>query len=119
MGMCGPRMQSAQRADVDDAAPGRFQVRIRRLGRQERSAGIGGKHRIPLLHRDAFQSGRFVAPGIVHQDVDAAELIGDGVDGGADLCGIAQVGPEGAGQHAALRQFGDRLPAPPLRIPDT
>ncbi len=89
VGMGGPGMEAAERADVDDASVGGFEVRVRGLGDEERGAGIGFKHPVPLLDGDAFEGGGFEVAGIVDEDVETAELDGDGFDGGANLCGVA------------------------------
>ena len=50
--MGGPRMHTAQRANVHNAAMRRLQVWVRSLSHQERPARVRGEHGVPLLRCD-------------------------------------------------------------------
>ena len=54
---------------------------------------------------------------VVEQDVDAAELVGGGMNGGADRIVVADVGGEGQAVHAECPAFmgqGSRSSAEPM-----
>ena len=57
MSVAGPRMQAAERANVDDAAARGAKIRQNLAGNQKRAAGVGLEHRVPLLERKALQGG--------------------------------------------------------------
>jgi hypothetical protein len=95
VGVGGPGMQPAQRADVDDAAGGGAQVRMGSLGHEEGSTGVGGEHRVPLLDGDVFEDFGLEAAGVVDEEVDTAKLFGDGGDGLHDAFGIAEIAADG------------------------
>src|SRR5580704_3778136 len=109
VGVGGPGMESTEGADVDDAAMGGFQIRVSGLGGEERGAGVGFEHGVPLFDGDGFKGSGFVAAGVVDEDVEAGEAGGGGFDGGADLGGIAEFGAQGKGLDAKGLKFGNRL----------
>ena len=45
-----------------------------------------------------------------YEDVEAGESGDGGIDGGADLCGVAELGAKGGGLDAQFFQIGNRLP---------
>ena len=109
VGVGGPGMESAEGADVDDAAAGGFQIRVSGLSGEEGGAGVGFEHGVPLFDGDGFEGSGFEAAGIVDEDVEAGEAGGGGLDGGADLSGIAEFGAKGKGVDAESLKIGNRL----------
>ena len=102
-------MEAAERADVDDASMGGFEVRVRGLGGEERGTGIGFEHPVPLIDGDAFEGGGFEVAGVVDEDIETREAGGSGFDGGANLGGVAEFGTEGGGFDAKGFEAGNGL----------
>ena len=109
-------MESAEGADVDDAAVGGFQIRVRGLSGEKGSAGVGFEHGVPLLDGEGFEGGGFVAAGVVDEDVETGETGGGGFNGGADLGGIAEFGAQGKGLDAESLKVGNGLSGFGFRI---
>jgi Protein of unknown function (DUF4232) len=107
VGVGGPGMETAERADVDDAAACGFEIGIGGLGGEEGAAGVGFEHGVPLFDGDVLEGGGFVAAGVVDEDIEAGEAVGGGFDGGAHLSGVAEVGVEGGCPDAASLKVGD------------
>ena len=53
------------------------EMRMGGLGHQERGAGVGGEHRVPLLDGDVLQSFGLEDAGVVDEQVELAELFDD------------------------------------------
>jgi len=100
-------VDSAEGADVDDAAMGGFEVRVGGLGDEERAAGVGLEHGVPLGDGDGFEDGGFKDSGVVDQDIQPAEGGDDGGDGLADALGGADIALEGSGLDSEGVELGD------------
>lgn len=110
MAVGGPGVEAAERSYINDAAASGFEMGVSGLSGEERGAGVGLEHGVPLLDGEGFEGGRFEAAGVVDEDVEAGESGDGGIDGGADLCGIAELGAKGGGLDAQFFQIGNRLP---------
>src|SRR5271156_2499073 len=98
-------MDAAERSDINDAPMCGLQMGMGSLRGEERSAGVGFKHGIPLLDRDSFQDLGFKAARIVDEEVETSEIGGDLGDGGLNAFGLAQVGMDGGGADAEVFEF--------------
>ena len=107
MSVGGPGVDSAEGADVDDAAAGSFEMWLRGLGGEEGRAGVGLEHRVPLLDGDGVERGGLEDSGVVDEDVEASEVGGNGVDGVADAFRRAEVARVTSGADAVGAEFGD------------
>src|SRR5580658_1630399 len=103
----GPRMDAAERADVDDAAAAALQMRIGVPGHEERAAGVGGEHLIPLLELDALERFGFEAAGVVDEDVETAERERGIVDGVLDAPLVMHVAAYCGSLHAEATEVHD------------
>ena len=114
--------QSGDRRDVDDdaAAAAEHHGAAGGLRHQEAARDIGVEHAAPLFER--HRHGRFgpADPGVVHEDVEPAESLDRGREGGLHLIGLRDVAGEsqavdvlrlelGLGRHEPLlASRGDR-----------
>src|SRR5205807_9609717 len=70
-----PRAYSPERAYVDDSALS-FAKRVQSfLRNQERAAGIGSKHRIPLRQAQFLKLSCLIIRSIVHKNIDASQIL--------------------------------------------
>src|SRR5947199_6995454 len=70
-----PRAYSPERAYVDDSALS-FAKRVQSfLRNQERAAGIGSKHRIPLRQAQFLKLSCLIIRSIVHKNIDASQFL--------------------------------------------
>ena len=97
------------RCHVDDAAPvGRFHGGQRQARGVESAAQVDGQHRVPFIDWKVFNFCNVLNAGVIHQNVDAAELVGCKFHHGFDLGGLAHVGAVVGHLHTqgADRSFG-------------
>ena len=81
------------RADIDDlAAAGRLHRGIDRLRAQEGAGQVGLDHAVPLGEFERVRRLADIDAGIVDEDVDPAELVGDAADHGGDRLLVGDVG---------------------------
>src|SRR5438552_17341241 len=70
-----PRAYSPERAYVDDSALS-FAKRVQSfLRNQERAAGIGSEHRIPLRQGQLLKLSCLIIRSVVHQNIDASQFL--------------------------------------------
>ncbi len=97
-------MHAAQRTNVDDASLAFMQVRICRLGHEERAAGVGLEHVVPLGHGDRLQHRGLKDSSVIDQDIQPAELLDHARNRRGDTFLIAHVALNGHRPHLVLAQ---------------
>ena len=104
-----PWHHSTQRPHVDDLPPA-FPQMLQRLPRhQERTARIGSKNRIPLSDRELFKLDGFVIRGIIHQDVEPAQLPHRILHHPTHTLLARDIAPQGKGPHPKPGQIDHRM----------
>src|SRR5207249_10086466 len=95
-----PRAYSPERAHVDDPAFSFVELVSSLLRNQERAAGIGSKHRIPLRQAQFLKLSCLIIRGIVHKNIDASQFLQGFVQSGLYLLRIAYVAIERHSAHS-------------------
>ena len=101
--------QAMGRCHVDDAAPvGCFHGGQGQACGVESAAQVDGQHGVPFIDGEVFYFCNVLNAGVVHENVDAAELVGGKLHHGFDLSGLAHVGAVVSHLHTqgADRSFG-------------
>src|SRR5439155_20939981 len=87
-----PRAYSPERAYVDDSALS-FAKRVQSfLRNEERAAGIGSEHRIPLRQGQVLKLRCLIIRSVVHENIDASQFLHGLRQRGLHICWIAYVG---------------------------
>ena len=82
-----------------------MQMRIRRLGHEERTARIGLEHVVPLRQRDRLQHRGLEDSRIVDQDIQPAEFRYHRCDRRGNALQVAHVALDSHGPHFELLEF--------------
>src|SRR5712691_10332703 len=105
-GTAGETEAAGHAADVDDAPGPTHHHAWRKCGdEEERRPDIGGEHRIEGRERKGFRGSPHREPGVVNQDVDVANLLGET----GDARGVGEVSGDEVGATALQLDFFDRL----------
>src|SRR5580658_7517822 len=78
MAVAGPRVQPSQRTDVHDSSLDSAQMRQCFPRNKKWAARVRLEDRVPLLQSDLLQRNGFINGGVVHNNVQPAELANRG-----------------------------------------
>jgi hypothetical protein len=86
MCMACPRMEPAQRSDVDDSPVCRAQMWQSFTRNQKRASRVCLEYRVPSFEGEGIKRGRIKDCGVVYKNVEPAEAFDNSVYGGSHRC---------------------------------